>query len=210
MKGTGGGNSSSSGQRFDIEEMDLMVGMGAVVSGKAKGAFIGAERWGAARDATDRWGKWQRWVRHSSFFVLAQDWRGDACCKRGRGGIVVSCIRGAGEQSVARWARGQEAGGGGAVKVLEEGDNERTLGRERPGGLGVWWAAREIGGSGELQWPGGQLGWGSSNKRREEIGNGLGRWAEKGFWARIGKWLEKKIFEFWLLKWMDSNSNQQL
>jgi hypothetical protein len=38
---------------------------------------------------------------------------------------------------VARWARGQEAGGGGAVKVLEEGDNERTLGRERPGGLGV-------------------------------------------------------------------------
>jgi hypothetical protein len=54
MKGTGGGNSSSSGQRFDIEEMDLMVGMGAVVSGKAKGAFIGAERWGAARDATDR------------------------------------------------------------------------------------------------------------------------------------------------------------
>jgi hypothetical protein len=32
---------------------------------------------------------------------------------------------------VARWARGQEASGGSAVKLLEEGDDERTLGRER-------------------------------------------------------------------------------
>jgi hypothetical protein len=38
---------------------------------------------------------------------------------------------------VAQWSRGQEAAGGGAVKLLEEGDDERTLGRERPGGLGV-------------------------------------------------------------------------
>jgi hypothetical protein len=37
---------------------------------------------------------------------------------------------------VARWVRGQEAGGG-AMKLLEYGDDERTLGRERPGGLGV-------------------------------------------------------------------------
>jgi hypothetical protein len=35
--------------------------------------------------------------------------------------------------------------------------------------------------------PGGQQGRGSGNKRREGIGNGLDQWAEKGFWARIGK-----------------------
>jgi hypothetical protein len=38
------------------------------------------------------------------------------------------------------------------------------------------------------------MGRGSRNKRREEIGNGLGQWAEKGFWARIGKWIEKKRY----------------
>jgi hypothetical protein len=38
-KGAGGGNSSSSGQRFDIEEMELRVGMGAAASGEAKGTF---------------------------------------------------------------------------------------------------------------------------------------------------------------------------
>jgi hypothetical protein len=39
MKGNGGGNSSLSGRHFGIEEMELRVGMGAAVSGEAKGAF---------------------------------------------------------------------------------------------------------------------------------------------------------------------------
>jgi hypothetical protein len=39
MQGTGGGNSSSSGWHFGIEETKLRVGMGAAVSGDAKGAF---------------------------------------------------------------------------------------------------------------------------------------------------------------------------
>jgi hypothetical protein len=39
MKGTGGGNSSSSGRRFGIEVMELRVGMLAAASGEAKGTF---------------------------------------------------------------------------------------------------------------------------------------------------------------------------
>jgi hypothetical protein len=73
-----------------------------------------------------------------AFLVRLGIERGGAGCRRGRGGgIVASCIHSAGEEPVAQWARDQEADGGGAVKLLEEGDNERTLGRDRPGGLGV-------------------------------------------------------------------------
>jgi hypothetical protein len=39
MKGISGGNSSSLGQCFSIEERELRVGMGATASGDAKGAF---------------------------------------------------------------------------------------------------------------------------------------------------------------------------
>jgi hypothetical protein len=39
MKGTSSGNSSSSGQRFGMEERELRVGMGLAASGEAKGTF---------------------------------------------------------------------------------------------------------------------------------------------------------------------------
>jgi hypothetical protein len=61
-------------------------------------------------------------------FRFGSGLKGVVGCRRGRGGcIMASCIHCAGEQPVARWACGQEASGGGAMKLLEEGDNQRTL-----------------------------------------------------------------------------------
>jgi hypothetical protein len=43
MKGTSNGNSSSSGQRFSIEERELRVGMAAAANGEVIGTFYGVE-----------------------------------------------------------------------------------------------------------------------------------------------------------------------
>jgi hypothetical protein len=84
-----------------------------------------------------------------------------------------------------RWRRLQPVVGCDVIRRRKKpGWPGGPLGPDR-GGLaklaGEW--GGELGG---LCRPVGQ-GRGSGNKRREEIGNGLGRWAEKGFWARIGK-----------------------
>jgi hypothetical protein len=49
MKGASGGNSSSSGRRFGIEEMELSVGMCVAASGEAKGAFYRGRKEGSGQ-----------------------------------------------------------------------------------------------------------------------------------------------------------------
>jgi hypothetical protein len=49
MKGTSGGNSSSSGRRFSTEEMELRVAMGTAWSGEATCAFYRAREEGSGQ-----------------------------------------------------------------------------------------------------------------------------------------------------------------
>jgi hypothetical protein len=105
--------------------------------GVLRGAFIGAGVEGSSRGrrSTEQKPTVVRYQEEAGY-GRGDDEMGHRL-PEGKGRAQVACIHGAGEQPMARLARSQEASGGGAMKLLEEGDDERTLGRERAGGLGV-------------------------------------------------------------------------